>query len=259
MAMKLLQRAERVGRKYQNPVPTKLGGLKLMLQILPQYLTNKAETAPRKPLGPFRTDRTIYEAGPAGGLRVTWMGHSSMLLEIDGLRLLIDPVWDPRASPVRWAGPRRFFAAPLALEDLPEIDIVLISHDHYDHLGADTIKKLSRMGVAAGAQWVTSLGVGTILQRFGVAGHLISELDWTESVTLEGTRGGRSCKLTAWPARHFSGRSAFNRFETLWSSFVIEGDAHRVYYGADSDVKIPGSSRKGLSFDPRPRYHGLAS
>jgi L-ascorbate metabolism protein UlaG (beta-lactamase superfamily) len=153
-----------------------------------------------------------------------------MLLEIDGIRLLIDPVWDKRAAPTRWAGPKRFFAPTLPLEELPAIDVVLISHDHYDHLGKAIIQWLSTLESFARAQWVTSLGVGGLLEQYGVAAERIIELDWTQNVVL--ARG--ACAITSLPARHFSGRSLFNRFETLWASFVIKGKDHTVYYGADS-------------------------
>ena len=93
-------------------------------------------------------------------MRVTWMGHSSMLVEIDGVRVLVDPVWDERASPSKWAGPKRFFAAPVMLEDLPALDVVLVSHDHFDHLGGDTIRALAGLESMCGVRWVTSLGVG---------------------------------------------------------------------------------------------------
>jgi len=107
---------------------------------------------------------------------------------------------------------------------------VLISHDHYDHLGKATIQQLSKMQALAKSQWITSLGVGKLLGDFGVAVERITELDWTQTVDL----AGGACAVTSLPARHFSGRSLFNRFETLWASFVIEGKRHRVYYGADS-------------------------
>ena len=97
--MTMLKRAEKQGRKFLNPVETRVGGLDMMFKILPLYLKNKEERVPTVPLGPFRTDVTVYAKAPENGLRVTWMGHSSMLLEIDGLRVLIDPVWDERASP----------------------------------------------------------------------------------------------------------------------------------------------------------------
>lgn len=110
--MTLLKRAERRGRTFLNPVPTQIGGLRMALKVLPQYLRNKAEVEPKHPLGPFSTDVSLYNTPPARGLRVTWFGHSSSLIEIDGFRVLIDPVWDPRASPFRFLGPKRFFAQP---------------------------------------------------------------------------------------------------------------------------------------------------
>jgi L-ascorbate metabolism protein UlaG (beta-lactamase superfamily) len=221
-----LERAKKNGKKYLNPVPVTIGGFSMMLKVLPQYLFNKEETEPKQPIGPFTTEVAAFRPAPASGLRVTWFGHSSSLLEIDGQRVLIDPVWDERASPFRFMGPKRFFAPTLPLELMPSLDVVLISHDHYDHLGAETIKALARL--QPDTRWVTSLGVGKRLQGFGVAASKITELDWTESVAVGDLR------LTAWPARHFSGRGVLDRFKTLWSAFVIEGPKHRVYYGADT-------------------------
>ena len=199
-----------------------------MLKILPLYLTSKEERVPREQQGPFVTDVAVYRTMPASGLRVTWMGHSSMLVEVDGVRVLIDPMWDERASPSSWVGPKRFYAPPLKLEDLPTIDVVLLSHDHYDHLGKSTVRRLAQLGCMAEARWVTSLAVGRRLTSFGVAASEITELDWTESVTVSGLQ------ITAVPTRHFSGRTLTDRFETLWSSFVLKGKRHTLYYGADS-------------------------
>jgi L-ascorbate metabolism protein UlaG (beta-lactamase superfamily) len=224
--MTLLRRATKVGKAYQNPVPTTVGGFSTMWKVLPEFLFNRQETEPKQPLGPFTTDIAVYASEPASGLRITWFGHSASLIEIDGSRILIDPVWESRASPSTWAGPKRFYPPTIALEALPKLDVVLISHDHYDHLGAKTVGQLAKLQPQA--RWVTSLGVGRLLQKFGVAADRISELDWTESVQLG------ALKLTAWPSRHFSGRGLHDRFTTVWSSFVLEGDRHRVYYGADS-------------------------
>jgi L-ascorbate metabolism protein UlaG (beta-lactamase superfamily) len=226
--MTMLVRARKEGRKFLNPVPTTIGGFGTILKVLPRFLSSKEEKVPKRPLGPFRTDVSAYRTGPASGLRVTWMGHSSMLLEVDGARVLIDPVWDERASPSKWAGPKRFFAPPVGLEELPKVDVVLVSHDHYDHLGEETIRRLAGMESMRGVPWVTSLGVGETLRQFGVDGATISELNWTESVEVSGL------KITAVPSRHFSGRGMFNRFETLWSAFVLKGAKHTVYFGADS-------------------------
>jgi L-ascorbate metabolism protein UlaG (beta-lactamase superfamily) len=226
----MMSTAVKRDRKFKNPVPTRVGGFSMIFKLLPLYLTNKEEKVPREPLGPFRTDARVYAMPPQSGLRVTWFGHSSMLLEIDGVRVLIDPVWDQRAAPTRWAGPKRFFAPTLMLEEMPMIDAVLISHDHYDRLGKATIQRLSKLEALAKSHWVTSLCVGKLLRKFGVAAEQVTELDWTQTVSI----AGGACSVTSLPARHFSGRSLFNRFETLWASFVIKGKNHTVYYGADS-------------------------
>ncbi len=231
--------------KFQNPVPTSVGDLSMIWKLLPLYFKNKEEKTPRQALGPFRTDARIYAMPPMSGLRVTWFGHSSNLLEIDGARILIDPVWDKRAAPSRWAGPKRFFAPTLPLGELPRIDAVVISHDHYDHLGKDTIQELSKLPALQHAHWVTSLGVGKLLTRFGVPGGQILELNWTESAQI----ADGACEVTSLPARHFSGRSLNNRFETLWASFVIKSKKHSVYYGADSGM-WEGFGEIGANYGP---------
>jgi L-ascorbate metabolism protein UlaG (beta-lactamase superfamily) len=239
-----MQRSVRVDGKYVNPVPTMVGDWKMMFRVLGRYLTNREEKTPRQPLGPFRTDPRVYDSLPASGLRVTWMGHSTTLLEIDGVRVIIDPVWDERASPVTWAGPKPFFAAPLRLEDLPRIDVVLISHDHFDHLGARSISELSKLPGLSATRWITSLGVGAILSGLDVDRGRICELDWTENVAIG------NLTITALPARHFSGRSLFNRFETLWSSFALSTTSgHSVYYGADSG-EWPGFAEIAEQYGP---------
>jgi L-ascorbate metabolism protein UlaG (beta-lactamase superfamily) len=238
-----IAKAVRSGERYLNPVPTSVGGASTLPKILWRYLTNKDERTPKHILGPFHTDAQIYQNPPASGLRVTWMGHSSTLIEIDGMRILIDPVWDQRAAPVQWAGPKRFFEAPLKLEDLPPIDVILLSHDHYDHLGAGTVKHLATMPAMASAQWITPLGVGDVLRKLGAAPKKITELNWTESAT------AGALKIIALPTRHFSGRSLANRFETLWASYVLAGPNHRVYYGADSG-EWQGFSEIGREYGP---------
>ena len=226
LAMVKLERAKRVGKKYLNPVETEMGGLSKVVKLLPRYWSNKAEVVPKTAVGPFRTDVRVYETAAMGGLRVTWFGHSGMLLEVDGVRVLIDPVWEERASPLKFAGPKRFFAPTLRLEQMPQVDVVVISHDHYDHLGAETVGKLARL--MPEARWVTSAGVGKILVRFGVQAGRVTELDWTDTVEVVGV------KITAVPGRHFSGRAVWNRFETLWSGFVFQGATKKVYYTGDT-------------------------
>ena len=242
MDMTLLP-AERVGRKFKNPVPTKLGGFSIMFKVGPQFFFGAAARSPQRVPGPFSTDPRIYAKDPQSGLRVTWFGHSSSLVEIDGVRVLIDPVWDERAAPTQWAGPKRFFPPPLALADLPAIDAVLISHDHFDHLGAGTVRQLAQMESLRDTRWITSLGVGAVLKRFGMDAKKCTELNWTEKTSVG------SLTITSLPTRHFSGRSLFNRMETLWASFVLAGPRHCVYYGADSG-EWPGFSEIGAEYGP---------
>jgi L-ascorbate metabolism protein UlaG (beta-lactamase superfamily) len=220
--------AKRIGKHYVNPVPTKVGGISTIFKVGPRFFFGRAGRSPKHQLGPFRTDHLVYRTSPASGLRITWFGHASSLVEIDGVNVLIDPVWDERAAPTQWAGPKRFFPPTLSLEDLPHIDVVLISHDHYDHLGEGTVQRLARMESLRQARWVTPLGVSSILSSLGARSIHCTELDWTQQVEVG------SLTITALPARHFSGRSLFNRFETLWASFTLIGPAHRVFYGADS-------------------------
>ena len=179
-----LRPAVRIGNRYQNPVPTSVGGPSMLFKVIRLYLQNKAERTPTRKFGPFLTDVRAYEQPPASGLRITWLGHSSTLLEIDGIRILIDPVWNQRAAPVEWAGPKRFFAPPLQLDQLPPIDAILLSHDHYDHLGTNTVRQLAYIKSMAKTPWITTLGVGTRLRRLGVNSALIRELDWTERTDL---------------------------------------------------------------------------
>ncbi|RXS98152.1 MBL fold metallo-hydrolase [Silvibacterium dinghuense] len=206
----------------------------MIFKLLPLYLSNREERTPKRQLGPFVTAADTYARPPASGLRVTWFGHSIMLVEIDGVRVLIDPVWDERASPMSWAGPKRFFPSPLPLEKMPELDVILFSHDHYDHMGKETVRALAALPAAAGAQWVVPLEVGAVLRSFGAPAEKIIELDWTESAEMRSARTGASLRITAIPSRHFSGRSMRNRFETLWASYALKGAEHNVYYGADS-------------------------
>ena len=243
-----IEKARRDGSRYLNPVPTSVGGLSTALKVLPKFLFgSKAKRSPQQPVGPFGTDPLLYQTPPATGLRVTWFGHSSLLVEMDGLRILIDPVWDERASPLQWLGPKRFFPPTLALRDLPAIDVILISHDHFDHLGAGSIRELAGSPQFAGSRWITALGVGAILASLGVPQERLTQVNWTECVEIATTAGALS--FTALPARHFSGRSVFNRWQTLWASFAIIGPTHRVYYGADSG-EWPGFAEIGAMYGP---------
>src|ERR1700722_15290872 len=236
----VLAGAKKRGNKFLNPVPTTEGGFDKIVPILKEYINNSAENTPTKTMGPFKTDPSVYNKAPLTGLRVTWIGHSSLLIEMDGNRILTDPVWSERTSFLSFMGPKRFFEPPLALEDLPPLDAVIISHDHYDHLDKAAMKYFADKSIP----FYCSLGVGRHLKKWGMPANFISEMDWGDSVML-----GNDCILTATPARHFSGRGIIGRNETLWSSFVIKGPKHNIFFGADSGW-FPGFKAIGDAFGP---------
>ena len=194
-----------------------------------EFFCPKEERAPRAAL-PTADPRPTWARPPASGLRVTVLGHSTVLFELDGARILTDPVWGERASPTRRAGPRRFQPVPVDIGQLPPVDVVLLSHDHYDHLDYPTIRALAGTAVP----FVAPLGVGAHLEAWGVAPERITELDWWEGVPLP----RHDVRVTATPAQHFSGRTPRSRNQTLWSSYVLEGVGHRVYFGADSGLTL---------------------
>ncbi|MES5818028.1 MBL fold metallo-hydrolase [Streptomyces sp. RG80] len=176
---------------------------------------------------------------PATGLRLTWMGHSSVLAEIDGQRVLFDPVWGERCSPFPFAGPKRLHPAPLPLAALGPVDVVVISHDHYDHLDMPSIKALA----GTDTLFAVPLGVGAHLEHWGVSADRLRELDWHEATKVGGLT------LTATPARHFCGRGLRNTQHTLWASWVVAGDRHRVYHSGDTGY-FDGFKDIGAEFGP---------
>ncbi len=233
MEMIELGPCKKIGPKFQAPIPTTIGGPGMFFKVLPYFIFRDKERSPQTPIGPFSTDPKVYASPSVSGLRVTWFGHSSLLFEVDGVTVLVDPVWDARASPVSFAGPKRFFPPTLPLADLPPLDAVLISHDHYDHLGSETVLALA--GLRPTLRWIAPLEVGRILTSFGVPSANITELDWTED-TLVRAPGGAELRVTSVATRHFSGRSAVHRNETLWMAFVLTGSRHTIYHGVDTGL-----------------------
>jgi L-ascorbate metabolism protein UlaG (beta-lactamase superfamily) len=210
---------------FHNTAPVKPGLKGSPLPLLGEYFFSDTQREPRRAL-PVLDPRSGWQKPSETGLRVTWLGHSTLLLELDGLRVLTDPVFGERASPFGFAGPKRFHPTPVRFDELPPLDVVLISHDHYDHLCWPTMQALAKSTVPI----VTSLGVGAHLEAWGVAHARITELDWGDVATVKGL------KLTATPAQHFSGRGMRDRNTTSWASFVLETEHHRVFFSGDTGL-----------------------
>jgi L-ascorbate metabolism protein UlaG (beta-lactamase superfamily) len=168
-------------------------------------------------------------------LRVTFVGHSTVLIQFDGWNILTDPVWYERCSPVQWAGPKRAQPAAIRLEDLPPIHLILQSHNHWDHLDIENLKKIYQKHKP---QIVTSLGVSQFLKQHGIEKSM--DLDWNETFLIkkhENTEGSPFSELTVTclPAQHFSGRGTSDRNATLWSSFMVSSPTSgNIYFGGDS-------------------------
>lgn len=206
-----------------------------------RWVQGVADSTPSGPIAVHTPPPGWFDTPPASGLRLTWFGHSSVLVELDGSRVLIDPVWSERCSPFTLAGPKRFFAPPLPLSGLPKLDAVVISHDHYDHLDYATIVALAPTGVL----FVVPLGVGAHLEYWGVPPTQIVEKEWWEQHQLG------ELTLVSTPARHFSGRSLrmADRDRTLWSGWALIGPQHKVYYSGDTAM-FSGFAEVGARLGP---------
>jgi L-ascorbate metabolism protein UlaG (beta-lactamase superfamily) len=216
---------------------------------LPLQVTDATDNAPLlldwlrrddrgRPPGPVPVEPpTLPET--AAPLAATWLGHATVLLEVDGRWVLTDPVWSDRVSPSANVGPRRSHPVPMPLEELPRLSAVLISHDHYDHLDTATVDALVR---SQDVVFVVPLGIGAHLRRWGVPAHRFRELDWDDQVEVDGLT------FTCTEARHFSGRG-LSRNNTLWASWVVTGPHHRVLFGGDTGY-TPAFGGIGASYGP---------
>ncbi|MFA9218130.1 MAG: MBL fold metallo-hydrolase [Sphingomonadaceae bacterium] len=206
--------------RFRNPEPIHNHLPKALLQ----GLSSAPGDVPVSAVPVVMTDPVMLARTPDSGLRVTWFGHSSTLVEIDGMRILTDPIWSERASPLEWLGPRRWYAPAITLNDLPPIDAVTISHDHYDHLDKATIVAMRHWSNL----FIVPLGGGVQLEQWGISRTRIVELDWWQSAQIG------AVVVAVVPARHSSGRFDPRSDHTLWGGTVFLGPQHKVYFSGDT-------------------------
>jgi L-ascorbate metabolism protein UlaG (beta-lactamase superfamily) len=222
------------GERFVNGIPRVDGPV---WETTKRWISGAEDSVPDRALDVVTRRREDFAVAHED-LRVTWFGHSSSLVELDGQRILFDPIWGERCSPSSFAGPARWYAPVIALAELPELDAVVISHDHYDHLDHPTIVALA----ARGTRFVVPLGVGAHLERWGIPAAQLVELDWWEE-----TRVG-SLRVVATPARHFSGRSLGQADQTLWAGWALIG-RRRVFYSGDTAM-LPEFAEIGARLGP---------
>ena len=210
-------------KKFINYKPSPDWGFFKMLPMMWDFLVTNNDRKPDRELPTKKVDFSQITEANSDELKVTWVGHSSQIINIDGKIVLTDPIFENQTA---FMGPSRYNGdVPLNIDELPEIDLVLISHNHYDHLNSYTIEKIHPKV----KQFIAPLLVGAELEKMGVPREKIIELDWWEEITLFD-----ELLIVFTPTQHFSGRGLFDRDETLWGSYVIQGRHHKIYFSGDS-------------------------
>lgn len=223
------------GKVFINPIPTTAGSLGDMPKIMKDYISRKAESAP---IRDFNFTEKGKDSIGNGKTHINWLGHAAVLIEKNNRYILLDPMLGERASPFSFLGPKRYNPSPIPPEDLPDIEAVVISHDHYDHLDYETIKKIhSKVSV-----FLIPVGIGRTLEYWGVPKEKIIEMDWHQSYKTE------SFEIIATPARHFSGRF-LSRNNTLWASWVLNLGDDSIYFGGDTGI-FDGFEEIGEKYGP---------
>lgn len=217
------QSAQYRGGEFHNPVqPKKPGGREILALWWRFIFKDTAKTVPPQPLEAVPLTRAELERAPEGS--IYRLGHSTVLMKLAGGWWLTDPVFSERASPVQWAGPKRFLPTPIALKDLPPLTAVILSHDHFDHLDRHSVIALSKTTQV----FLAPLGVGDHLLRWGIPAHKVRQLDWWETTQVA------DVSFTATPAQHFSGRTPFASNPTLWASWAIKTAQQRIFFSGDT-------------------------
>lgn len=208
--------------KFQNFIETKLSFSPFIIpRIIYKQLTNVAKRAPQKPI---EVDTPSFDLFMEKDFSMVWFGHSVILMRIAGKTLLIDPMFGPTAAPIMPGGPKRFSPQMLDMIDkLPEIDLVLFTHDHYDHLDLESVLKIKgKVG-----QYFVALGVARHLEAWGVSESQIQEFDWWDTHPFE------QINITFTPTRHFAGRGAFDRQKSLWGGWVFDFGGKKIWFSGD--------------------------
>ncbi len=247
-AMSPAQREERIqssprrmNGKFVNP-----GGIKLEIfsqntwATIKKYMFYKrTDIKPEDPIRVVPIQAGDWQKANAKGLSFSWLGHSSLLISIESQLILVDPVFEERASPFSWVGPKRFSSAPVTAEELPPMDVVLITHDHYDHLEEPTIRTMETKTKL----FLVPLGIGALLEGWGVPPNKIRDLDWWESHDVDGI------VFTATPAVHYASRGLFDQNKRFWCSWSVQGKKHNFFVSGDSGY-VEGFKEIGEKFGP---------
>lgn len=210
---------------FRNPWPdSEPRGFRDLLKWRRERATHTL--APTPPIGSFATasPAVVHPRAGVSDCTATWIGHSTVLLQWHGLNVITDPVFCQRAFPVQWLGPRRIMEPALAIDELPPLDVVLLSHSHYDHLDKGAVKRIAKTNPRA--TWIVPLRLGAYVLGWGV--REIVELDWWQETSIDGLR------VTATPARHFSARRIGDRNKTLWCGYAIEREGMRAFFAGDT-------------------------
>ncbi|HEX4575242.1 MAG TPA: MBL fold metallo-hydrolase [Gemmatimonadales bacterium] len=210
---------------FHNPWPdSEPRGWRDVLRWAKERRTQTRVPTPGRGTFPIATPTIVYPRASTTAFTATWIGHATVLLQLGGLNVLTDPVFSQRASPLQWVGPRRVMDPGLPLSALPPVDVVLLSHNHYDHLDHPGLQRIVR--AHPHAAWIGPLGLGAYIRRWGVRDSV--ELDWWQQVVVDGLR------VTATPARHFSGRRLRDRNRSLWCGFALDLGTKRAYFAGDT-------------------------
>jgi len=210
---------------FRNPWPdSNLHTGRDLLRFLGERRRQTRAPTPERGSFPVSQPAILHPRASAGDFTATWIGHSTVLLQFGGLNVLTDPVFSQRAFPVQWMGPRRVMDPGLPMHELPALDVVLLSHNHYDHLDKPAVKRIAREHPRT--TWIVPLGLGRYIRAWGARD--IVELDWWQHTAIHGM------VVTATPARHFSGRGPHDRNKSLWCGFTLDKDGRRAYFAGDT-------------------------